>query len=254
MKDLIDKTHIPQHIAVIMDGNGRWAKDKGMARIFGHKNAIQAVREISEGSGEIGVKYLTLYAFSTENWNRPTAEIEALMLLLVQAIKDELPTLMKNNVKLYSIGNTSTLPKATQNQLANAIETTQGNTGLNLIIALSYSGKWDILEATKKVAEEVKNGNIQLEDIDEQLFSNHLSTHFAPDVDLMIRTGGDYRISNFMLWQLAYAELYIMENVYWPDFRKQHLFEAILDYQNRERRFGKTSEQVKTTIGITNES
>jgi undecaprenyl diphosphate synthase len=245
MKDLIDKTRIPQHIAVIMDGNGRWAKNKGMARIFGHKNAIQAVREISEGSGEIGVKYLTLYAFSTENWNRPSTEIEALMQLLVQAIKDELPTLMKNNVKLYSIGDTS--------NLASAIETTKNNTGLNLIIALSYSGKWDIVEAAKKVAEEVKNGNLRLEDIDEQLFNNHLSTHFAPDVDLMIRTGGDYRISNFMLWQLAYAELYIMENVYWPDFRKQHLFAAILDFQNRERRFGQTSEQIKTPISITNE-
>jgi undecaprenyl diphosphate synthase len=254
MKDLIDKTRVPQHIAVIMDGNGRWAKKKGMARIFGHKNAIQAVREISEGSGEIGVKYLTLYAFSTENWSRPTSEVEALMQLLVQAIKDELPTLMKNNVKLFSIGDTADLPKATRQQLADAIDTTKSNTGLNLIIALSYSGKWDILEATKRVAEEVKKGNLRIEDINEEMFSGYLSTHFAPDVDLMIRTGGDYRISNFMLWQLAYAELHIMENVYWPDFRKQHLFEAILDFQNRERRFGKTSEQVKITVSITNES
>ncbi len=246
MKELIDKTRIPQHIAVIMDGNGRWAKKKGMARVFGHKNAIQAVREISEGSGEIGVKFLTLYAFSTENWTRPQAEVEALMGLLVEAIKDELPTLMKNNVKLFSIGDISDLPKSTQNQLATAMETTKNNTGLNLIIAISYSGKWDILEATKRIAEQVQQGKLHTEDIDENLFSSYLSTHFAPDVDLMIRTGGDYRISNFMLWQLAYAELYIMENLYWPDFRKQHLFEAILDFQRRERRFGKTGEQIKT--------
>jgi undecaprenyl diphosphate synthase len=248
MQDLIDKTRIPQHIAVIMDGNGRWAKNKGMARVFGHKNAIQAVREISEGSGEIGVKFLTLYAFSTENWTRPKSEIEALMALLVEAIKDELPTLMKNNVKLFSIGDLSDLPKSTQHQLNMAIETTKNNVGLNLIIALSYSGKWDILEATKRIAEQVQQGKLHTKDIDEKLFSTYLSTHFAPDVDLMIRTGGDYRISNFMLWQLAYAELYIMENLYWPDFRKQHLFEAILDFQRRERRFGKTSEQVKTVI------
>lgn len=254
MKDLIDKTLIPKHIAVIMDGNGRWAKKKGMARVFGHKNAIQAVREISEGCGEINVKYLTLYAFSTENWTRPRAEVEALMSLLVEAIKDELPTLMKNNVKLFSIGDISDLPKSTQQQLSVAIDATKLNTGLNLIIAISYSGKWDILEATKKIAEQVKQGKIHTEDIDEVLFSNYLSTHFAPDVDLMIRTGGDYRISNFMLWQLAYAELYIMENLYWPDFRKQHLFEAILDFQRRERRFGKTSEQLKTVTTTTNKS
>lgn len=248
MKDLIDKTLIPKHIAVIMDGNGRWAKKKGLARVFGHRNAIQAVREISEACGEIDVKYLTLYAFSTENWTRPKAEVEALMLLLVEAIKDELPTLMKNNVKLLSIGDISDLPKSTQQQLTTAMDATKNNTGLNLIIALSYSGKWDILEATKKIAEHVKQGKLHTEDIDEALFSNYLSTNFAPDVDLMIRTGGDYRISNFMLWQLAYAELYIMENLYWPDFRKQHLFEAILDFQRRERRFGKTSEQMKTAI------
>jgi len=245
MKDLIDKMRIPKHIAVIMDGNGRWAKKKGMARVFGHRNAIQAVREISEGCGEINVKYLTLYAFSTENWTRPKAEVEALMGLLVEAIKDELPTLMKNNVKLFSIGDVSDLPRSTQQQLNIAIDTTKNNTGLNLIIAISYSGKWDILEATKKIAEQVRQGKIHSEDIDEVLFSNYLSTHFAPDVDLMIRTGGDYRISNFMLWQLAYAELYIMENLYWPDFRKQHLFEAVLDFQRRERRFGKTSEQIE---------
>ena len=247
MKDLIDKALIPKHIAVIMDGNGRWAKKKGLARVFGHRNAIQAVREISEGCGEINVKFLTLYAFSTENWTRPKAEVDALMALLVEAIKDELPTLMKNNVKLFSIGDISDLPKSTQQQLAIAIEATKNNTGLNLIIALSYSGKWDILEATKKIVEQAKQGKIKTEDIDETLFSTYLSTNFAPDVDLMIRTGGDYRISNFMLWQLAYAELYIMENLYWPDFRKQHLFEAILDFQRRERRFGKTSEQTKTT-------
>ncbi|MCU0392417.1 MAG: isoprenyl transferase [Thermoflexibacter sp.] len=246
MKELIDKSHVPQHIAVIMDGNGRWAKKRGMSRVFGHKNAIQAVREISEGSGELGVKYLTLYAFSTENWSRPTKEVEALMELLVKAIKDELPTLMKNNVKLFSIGDISNLPNSTQQQLAQALEITKNNTGLNLIIALSYSGKWDIVEATKKIAEQVKQGKILAEEIDEKLFAKYLSTSYAPDVDLMIRTGGDYRISNFMLWQLAYAELYIMENVFWPDFRKQHLFEAILDYQRRERRFGKISEQLKT--------
>jgi undecaprenyl diphosphate synthase len=253
MKELIDKSHIPQHIAVIMDGNGRWAKKKGMSRVFGHRNAIQAVREISEGSGELGVKYLTLYAFSTENWDRPKSEVEALMELLVKAIKDELPTLMKNNVKLFSIGDIADLPKSTQQQLAQAMDTTKDNTGLNLIIALSYSGKWDIVEAAKKIAEQVKQGKIHTEEIDEKLFAKYLSTNYAPDVDLMIRTGGDYRISNFMLWQLAYAELYIMEDVFWPDFRKQHLFAAILDYQRRERRFGKISEQLKTVTTI-NES
>ncbi len=245
MEELIDKSHVPQHIAVIMDGNGRWAKKRGMNRVFGHRNAIQAVREISEGSGELGVKYLTLYAFSTENWNRPVSEVEALMELLVNAIRDELPTLMKNNVKLFSIGDISGLPSSTQHQLTQAIDMTKNNTGLNLIIALSYSGKWDIVEATKKIAEQVKQGKIHTEDIDEQLFAKYLSTNYAPDVDLMIRTGGDHRISNFMLWQLAYAELYIMEDVFWPDFRKKHLFEAILDYQRRERRFGKTSEQLQ---------
>jgi len=245
MKELIDSGNLPKHIAVIMDGNGRWAQNQGAARVFGHRNAIKAVREVTEGCAELGVSYLTLYAFSTENWARPQFEVRALMELLVQSIRNELPTMQKNNVRLDTIGDMESLPGSCQNQLSEAIEATRNNTGLNLILALGYSGKWDILQATKKIAAEVQKGNIKPEEINETLLNRHLSTEDRPEVDLMLRTGGDHRISNFLLWQLAYAELYFYKDLFWPDFRKEHLYQAILDYQKTERRFGKTGEQVK---------
>lgn len=245
MKELIDSGNLPKHIAVIMDGNGRWAQNQGAARVFGHRNAIKAVREVTEGCAELGVSYLTLYAFSTENWARPQFEVRALMELLVQSIRNELPTMQKNNVRLETIGDMASLPASCQNQLTEAIEATRQNTGLNLILALGYSGKWDILQATRKIAAEVQSGNIKPEDINETLLNKNLSTEDRPEVDLMLRTGGDHRISNFLLWQLAYAELYFYEDLFWPDFRKDHLYQAILAYQKTERRFGKTGEQVK---------
>ncbi len=245
MKELIDSGNLPKHIAVIMDGNGRWAQNQGAARVFGHRNAIKAVREVTEGCAELGVSYLTLYAFSTENWARPQFEVRALMELLVQSIRNELPTMQKNNVKLDTIGDMDSLPKSCQNQLAEAIESTRDNTGLNLILALGYSGKWDIVQAAKKLAEGVQKGDIKPEEINETLLNQHLSTEDRPEVDLMLRTGGDHRISNFLLWQLAYAELYFYKDLFWPDFRKEHLYQAILAYQKTERRFGKTGEQVK---------
>lgn len=245
MKELIDKGNLPKHIAVIMDGNGRWAQNQGAARVFGHRNAIKAVREVTEGCAELGVSCLTLYAFSTENWARPEFEVRALMELLVQSIGNELPTMMKNNVKLDTIGDTASLPKSCQNQLGKAIEETRNNTGLNLILALGYSGKWDITQAARKIAEDVRNGVLLPEEINEEVVAGNLSTGSRPEVDLMLRTGGDHRISNFLLWQLAYSELYFYEDLFWPDFRREHLYEAILSYQNRERRFGKTGEQIK---------
>lgn len=246
MKENIDLGNLPAHIAVIMDGNGRWAKSKGLIdRVFGHRNSLKAVREVIEGAGEIGIKFLTLYTFSTENWERPKAEVDALMTLLVKTIKDELPTMMKNNVKLLTIGHTDSLPKDCKAELLDAIDKTKLNTGLSLVLALSYSGKWDILEAVKSVAKHVEKGLLKADDIDEIVFANHLTTGALPPVDLMIRTGGDYRISNFMLWHLAYAELFIFENVLWPDFRREHLFEAIINFQKIERRFGKTGDQIK---------
>ncbi|MDQ6478553.1 isoprenyl transferase [Dyadobacter sp. LHD-138] len=245
MKELIDSGNLPKHIAVIMDGNGRWAQNQGAARVFGHRNAIKAVREVTEGCAELGVSYLTLYAFSTENWARPQFEVRALMELLVQSIRNELPTMQKNNVRLDTIGDMDSLPQSCQNQLAEAVESTRQNTGLNLILALGYSGKWDIVQAAKKLAEGVQKGTIKPEEINETLLNQHLSTEDRPEVDLMLRTGGDHRISNFLLWQLAYAELYFYKDLFWPDFRKEHLYEAILAYQKTERRFGKTGEQVK---------
>lgn len=243
MKELIDPSNLPQHIAVIMDGNGRWAKRQGAARVFGHRNAIKAVREVTEGCAELGVKFLTLYAFSTENWNRPKYEVDALMTLLVHTIRGEIKTLMNNNVRLTTIGKTESLPTDCQHELAEAIRETAGNTGLTLVLALSYSGRWEILEAARQIASEVRDGRLATSDIDETLFSHYLSTDGIPDPELMIRTSGEMRISNFMLWQLAYSELY-MPDVLWPDFRKKHLYEAILNYQQRERRFGKISEQL----------
>lgn len=246
MKESIDLNNLPAHIAVIMDGNGRWAKQKGFKdRIFGHRNAIKAVRETIEGCGELGVSYLTLYAFSTENWNRPQSEVNALMSLLIGTIKDELPSMMQNQIRLKAIGDISSLPESTQKELMFAIDKTAQNKGLTLILALSYSGKWDIVQAVKKIANACVKGELATENITTDLFHGMLSTGDIPDPDLMIRTGGDHRISNFMLWQLAYAELYIFEELFWPDFRKEHLHQAIVDFQMRERRFGKTSEQVQ---------
>jgi undecaprenyl diphosphate synthase len=246
LKESIDLGNLPAHIAVIMDGNGRWAKQQGFTdRIFGHRNALTAVRETIEGCGELGVGYLTLYAFSTENWNRPQAEVKALMSLLISTIHDELPTMMKNQVRLKAIGDLSNLPENSQKVLQEAIVETADNKGLTLVLALSYSGKWDLVQATQQVAAKVAAGELMESEINAEVIDQHLSTAGMPDPDLMIRTGGDHRISNFMLWQLAYAELYIFEELFWPDFRKVNLHQAILDFQMRERRFGKTSEQVK---------
>ncbi|SFQ50298.1 undecaprenyl diphosphate synthase [Pseudarcicella hirudinis] len=246
VKEQIDNNNVPKHIAVIMDGNGRWAKQKGFVdRIFGHRNALTAVRDTIEGCGELGVKYLTLYAFSTENWNRPKAEVDALMSLLVGTIKDELPGMIKSNIRLETIGNIDSLPAKSRKELTAAIDSTKNSTGLTLILALSYSGKWDIVNTARQLAQKVKEGTIAVEDITEDLFEESLDTKGISNPDLMIRTGGDHRISNFMLWQLAYTELYIFDELFWPDFRKQHLFEAVLSYQTRERRFGKTSEQIR---------
>jgi undecaprenyl diphosphate synthase len=233
----------PNHIAIIMDGNGRWAKEKGKERIFGHYEGVISVRSAVEACMEAGVNYLTLYAFSTENWNRPKAEVDALMELLVNTLNSEMEQLHSNGVCLHVIGNFKSLPPICQTHLNNAIKLTENNTKLNLVLALSYSAKWEIAEATKAIASEVKNGTLAIEDINPDVISNYLNTAHLPDPELMIRTSGESRISNFLLYQLAYAELYFTP-VHWPDFRKEHLFEAILNYQNRERRFGKTSDQI----------
>ena len=242
-KEHIDFNNLPKHIAVIMDGNGRWAKKKGAMRIFGHRNAVQAVKDVTECCGELGIKYLTLYAFSTENWNRPKEEIEGLMELLVNTLKQEIGTLMENQVKLITIGETSHLPTNCQNNLQWAINETKNNSGLTLILALSYSGRWEVLKAVKAIVADAKQGKIQAEDINEKVFENYLQTSGIPDPELLIRTSGELRISNFLLWQIAYTELFITPTL-WPDFRKEHLYEAIWSYQQRERRFGKTSEQL----------
>jgi len=234
---------IPQHIAIIMDGNGRWAKLRGNRRIFGHKNAIEAVRQAVEGCAELGVKYLTLYTFSTENWSRPKEEVDALMELLVEAIKEELPTLMKNNIRLHAIGDLDSLPNNAKLQLLNSIQLTKDNNHMTLTLAISYSGRWDITCAVKEIAKKIKSGELEPEDITEKKISEYLRTYDIPDPELMIRTSGEMRISNFLLWQLAYSELYILD-VLWPDFRKIHLYQAIQEYNTRERRFGKTSEQL----------
>ena len=242
-KEHIDPNNLPQHVAVIMDGNGRWAKKKGAMRIFGHRNAVQAVKDVTEGCGELGIKYLTLYAFSTENWSRPKDEVDGLMELLVNTIKQEIKTLSDNNVRLITIGDTSQLPGDCQKNLGWAIDKTKNNTGLSLILALSYSGRWEITRAVKKLAEEVASGKLKPADINERVIENYLQTSGIPDPELLIRTSGELRVSNFLLWQIAYSELYITPTL-WPDFRKEHLYEAVLSYQQRERRFGKTSEQL----------
>ncbi|MCX2744541.1 isoprenyl transferase [Mangrovivirga sp. M17] len=241
----IDKSNIPSHIAVIMDGNGRWAKKKGAVRLFGHRNAVNAVRDVTEGCAEIGVEYLTLYAFSTENWSRPKDEVSGLMELLVSTIRKELKTLTKNNVRLHTIGDTDSLPKKCKRELLEAIERTRENSGLNLILALSYSGRWELTQAMKKISSEVEKGNLKPEDINENTIKNNLMTAEFPDPELMIRTSGEMRISNYLLWQSAYTELYFTETL-WPDFNKEELAKAILSYQQRERRFGKISEQLKS--------
>jgi undecaprenyl diphosphate synthase len=242
-KEHIDFNNLPRHIAVIMDGNGRWAKKKGALRIFGHRNAVQAVKDVTEGCGEIGIKYLTLYAFSTENWNRPKDEIDGLMELLVNTLKQEISTLMENQVKLITIGDTSNLPVECQKNLQWAKDKTQHNSGLKLILALSYSGRWELTRAVRSIVAEVKSGNLTEDKIDEKLIEQHLQTAGIPDPELLIRTSGEMRVSNFLLWQIAYTELYITPTL-WPDFRKENLYEAIWAYQQRERRFGKTSEQL----------
>ena len=243
LKEKIDKQRLPKHIAVIMDGNGRWAKSKGMPRVFGHKNGVTAVREICEAAAEIGIEHLTLYAFSTENWNRPAFEVNALMTLLVETIKSEIKTLNNNNIKLNAIGDLSHLPAASREALQWAIDQTSSNSRMTLHLALNYSARWEITNATRLIAEKVKHNLLQPEDINQNVFAEHLATKNIPDPELLIRTSGEYRISNYLLWQIAYAELFFTP-IFWPDFRKKHLYEAILDFQNRERRFGMTSEQV----------
>lgn len=240
-KNDIDKTKLPSHIAIIMDGNGRWAKQQGMARLFGHKYAIRAVTNATEGCAELGIKYLTLYAFSKENWGRPKEEVDGLMKLLSNTIDKEINRLIENQVRLLTLGNLSDLPSDCRIKLQNAIEITKNNTGITVLLALNYSGRWDILEATKKISVLAKNGEINIEDIEEEMFCNYLETATIPDPELLIRTGGDLRVSNFLLWQMAYTELYITPSL-WPDFTKQELYQAILTYQGRERRFGKIIE------------
>ncbi|MBK6818126.1 MAG: isoprenyl transferase [Bacteroidetes bacterium] len=243
MLDLIDKQKLPKHVAIIMDGNARWAKERGKDRLFGHQHGVLSVRDVVEGSAEIGIQYLTLYAFSTENWNRPVSEVNGLMELLVSTIKKEAETLKKNGVRLYVIGDMESLPDYCVQELHEAMEITAGNDRLNLILALSYSSKWEITHATKKIAQKVKDNVLDIADINEEVFKQHLATAPFPDPELMIRTSGEHRISNFLLYQLAYAELYFT-HTHWPDFRKENFFEAVLNYQNRERRFGKISEQL----------
>ena len=243
LKDSIIKERLPKHIAIIMDGNGRWAKQRGNARIFGHKNAMKAVREVCEGCAELGVGYLTLYAFSTENWNRPKMEVTGLMDLLVSAINTETDTLIKNNIRLNAIGRLTDLPEKVRTNLADAIDRTKANTGLTLTLALSYSSKVELVDAIQKIAHDVESGAISADSIDDKLVGRNLYTGGMPDPDLLIRTSGEYRISNFMLWQLAYSELYFTPTL-WPDFDKEELYKAIVDYQQLERRFGMTSEQI----------
>ena len=243
LKELIDKNRLPSHIAVIMDGNGRWAKEQGKDRLYGHFHGVESVRQVVEGCAELGVGYLTLYAFSTENWFRPEDEVSGLMELLVQTIRQETDTLNRNNIRLHVIGDLTMMPENAVRELKESIEITSGNTGLNLIMALSYSSRWEIIQAVKKLAEDARNGVIDPASIDQATFQKYLCTANFPDPELMIRTSGEYRISNFLLYQMAYSELYFTD-VRWPDFRKENLYTAILDFQSRERRFGKTSEQV----------
>ncbi len=243
LKAQIDQSKLPRHIAVIMDGNGRWAKQHGKMRIFGHRNGVKAVRETTEAAAELGIDYLTLYAFSTENWGRPKDEVTALMTLLVTTIRKELKTLTENNIRLQAIGDLENLPPKCYKELLEAIELTKNHTRMTLVLALNYSARWEITEAVKSIAGKVKQGEVHPDEINDEMITANLSTAGIPDPELLIRTSGETRISNFLLWQIAYAELYFTP-LFWPDFRKNHLYEAILDFQQRERRFGKTSEQV----------
>lgn len=242
-KDCIVRERLPKHIAVIMDGNGRWAKQRGHERVFGHKNGVNAVRQVTEACAELGVEYLTLYTFSTENWNRPKEEIDALMSMLVTTIASEEKTLMENDIRLECIGDIGQIAEETRNALFECIERTRNNKRMVLILALNYSSRWEITEMVKSIAINAKNGEVALEQIDQKYISDNLSTAAYPDPDLLIRTSGEYRLSNYLLWQLAYSELYFTKTL-WPDFTKESLYEAIVDYQGRERRFGKTSEQL----------
>jgi undecaprenyl diphosphate synthase len=243
LKEIIDTKKLPVHVAVIMDGNGRWAAQHGKERIFGHQQGVEAVRTVIEATAELGIKYLTLYAFSTENWDRPDDEVNALMRIMVQSLNNETDKLIKNNIRLTAIGDLDRLAADVRARLSDTINVTSGSTGLGLIVALSYSSRWEIIRAAKKIAGDVAGGLLKIESIDENEFSKRLTTKDIPDPDLMIRTSGELRISNFLLWQLAYAELYFTEKL-WPDFGKEDLYEAIIDFQKRERRFGKTSEQI----------
>ncbi|WP_285010734.1 isoprenyl transferase [Pedobacter faecalis] len=242
-REQIDLTKLPEHIAIIMDGNGRWAKNQGKIRHFGHESGVLSVKDIVEGCADIGIKYVTVYAFSTENWNRPIEEVNALMELLISTINQETPTLTKNDIKLNAIGDIASLPQKCIEDLASAMEKTSSNKRCTLTLALSYSAKWEIINAAKKLAEKAVRGELNVDDINEHHFSAMLTTVDMPDPELMIRTSGEHRVSNFLLWQMAYTELYFTDKL-WPDFRREDLFEAIVDYQKRERRFGKTSEQV----------
>jgi undecaprenyl diphosphate synthase len=244
VREQLDKEKLPKHVAIIMDGNGRWARKRGNARVFGHQHGVKSVREVTEAAAELGIKFLTLYAFSTENWNRPKNEVDALMSLLIATISSETKTLMDNNVKLKSIGCKENLPLDVQKKLTDCIEQTKNNDGLTLVLALSYSSRWEIVEGVKHIANDVRDGKLDSSQINAEIFSRYLETADMPDPELLIRTSGELRISNFLLWQIAYSELYFC-NVLWPDFRKEHFFEALLDYQGRERRFGKISDQVK---------
>lgn len=242
-KEKIDPARLPGHVAIIMDGNGRWAQQRGQHRIFGHENGVKSVRQVAEACAEIGVKYLTLYAFSTENWNRPQPEVSALMNLLVQTLNSELKTLQENKIQLQAIGNIESLAPECQAELASTIKQTEGNNKLTLILALSYSSRWEITEAVRKIADKVRGNELEPDKIDQETVTSCLTTASYPDPELLIRTSGEYRISNFLLWQIAYSELYFTPKL-WPDFGKEDLYEAIVDFQNRERRFGRTSEQL----------
>ena len=250
LKEQINFERLPRHIAIIMDGNGRWAQEKGQDRLYGHFHGVESVRDIVEGAAELGIEYLTLYAFSTENWDRPEYEVIGLMELLAETIRKETETLNKNNIRLHVIGDTKMLPDYARKQLEESLEITSKNTGLNLIMALSYSSRWELLQAVKNIAEDVKAGKLDPAVISQDTLQQYLTTSQLPDPELMIRTSGEYRISNFLLYQLAYAELYFTQ-VRWPDFRKENLYEAILDYQKRERRFGKTGDQINNEIAMT---
>ncbi|MEL6305603.1 MAG: isoprenyl transferase [Bacteroidota bacterium] len=239
----VNPERLPKHVAIIMDGNGRWAKQRGRLRIFGHENGVEAVRQTVENCARLSIDFLTLYAFSTENWNRPKKEVQTLMKLLVSSLKKELDTLNKNNIRLRAIGNIHSLPQKAQKELEEVMQKTEKNTGMTLTLALSYGSREELKTAVKAISIKVKNNIISTDNIDDTVINTHLYTHFLPDVDLLIRTSGEHRISNFLLWQIAYAELFFID-VFWPDFREHHLVQAILSYQNRERRFGKTSEQL----------